>query len=79
MNKKNNSRTIKLAAALMALGLPAMDGIDLRNEQPKKSKDPLPPKKQFTQEQEEKLNQLALDRTPHGRKAYKNYLKEIES
>ena len=74
-----NARTMRLTAALLAMGCPAMDGIDLRNEQSKKPKDQLPPKKQFTQEQEEKLNQLALDRTPHGRKAYKNYLKEIES
>lgn len=71
-------RTLRLAAALMALGLPAMDGIDLRNQE-KPKKDPLPPKKVFTKEQQEKLDQLALDRTPQGRKAYKNYLKEIES
>lgn len=76
MNGRSNARTLRLAASLLALGLPAMDGIDLRSGTPKQ---PLPPKKQFTKEQQEKLDQLALDRTPRGRKAYKNYLKEIES
>jgi len=75
----SNMRTIRLAAALMAMGCPAMDGIDLRSGIQKRPKEPLPPKKQFTKEQQEKLDQLALDRTPQGRKAYKNYLKEIES
>ena len=74
-----NARSMRLAASLLALGLPAMDGIDLRSGYPIKTKDPIPPKKQFTKEQQEKLDQLALDRTPQGRKAYKNYLKEIEA
>lgn len=40
---------------------------------------PMPYKRPFTSEEQNKLDLLSIDKTPQGRKLYKNYLKEIEA
>ena len=76
---RNNKANIAMSLAMM-MGLAGIEGIypSFQTSRGFEPKHPTPPKKVFTPEQEKILSEMALDKTPQGRKIYKKFKRACE-